>query len=175
VIAGVDPGGEGGIAFLDNAGGLLGVYDLPNVVVEDPKRKRQRTVLDLPGVIALLQMVSALRDGVMVPGPEGLGMVYVERPLIVPDQSIQTAANSFENYGRLCGMLWGRGIPVTPVEPASWKAVMLRGMPKGKGSSMVVAARLYPHADLHGPRGGMRDGRAEALLVARYGLQKYQL
>lgn len=31
-----------------------------------------------------------------------------------------------------------------------------------------IAARLYPNAQLHGPRGGLLDGRSDALMIAHY-------
>ena len=33
-----------------------------------------------------------------------------------------------------------------------------------------IAQSLYPTAELHGKRGGLLDGRADALMIAHYGL-----
>jgi hypothetical protein len=34
-----------------------------------------------------------------------------------------------------------------------------------------IAQGLYPNAELHGKRGGLLDGRADALMIAHYGLR----
>ena len=44
---------------------------------------------------------------------------------------------------------------------------------KGKGIKQEVcniAQGLYPNAVLHGPKGGLLDGRSDALMIAHYGL-----
>ena len=45
---------------------------------------------------------------------------------------------------------------------------------KGKAIKQEVAkiaTKLYPTASLHGKRGGLLDGRADALMIAHYGLK----
>ena len=67
----------------------------------------------------------------------------------------------------------GLGVPCEIVHPKTWQKQMLRDVPAGdtKGRSLVKASQLFPSfADqFTGPRGGPRDGRADAMLLAEYG------
>jgi hypothetical protein len=56
-------------------------------------------------------------------------------------------------------------LPLAFVTPAVWKASY--GLSKDKHASLHKARLLYPTAELHLAK---HDGRAEALLIARYGL-----
>jgi len=38
----------------------------------------------------------------------------------------------------------------------------------------MFAKQLYPNADIYGPRGGLLDGRADALMIAHYSYLKYK-
>ena len=42
-----------------------------------------------------------------------------------------------------------------------------------KDNVASIALRLYPKAELHGPKGGLLDGRSDALMIAHYGFLKY--
>lgn len=37
-----------------------------------------------------------------------------------------------------------------------------------------IATRLYPMAEIYGPKGGLKDGRADALMIAHYAAHKYK-
>jgi len=37
-----------------------------------------------------------------------------------------------------------------------------------------IAERLYPGCDIHGPKGGLLDGRSDALMIAHYCAHKYK-
>ena len=85
--------------------------------------------------------------------------------------------------GRSCGIWEGilgtLGIPYSKVMPNVWKPAMLAGLPSGKQTSVEQAIRLFPDASvrsrLYGPRGGIIDGRAEALLLAEYSRRHWRL
>ena len=38
-----------------------------------------------------------------------------------------------------------------------------------------IASRLYPKAELHGPKGGLLDGRSDALMIASQNESSMQL
>jgi hypothetical protein len=68
-------------------------------------------------------------------------------------------------------------LPFELVQPKAWQQAV--GVPAKKDRNpeeklkVIVARRaaeLYPHASLWGPRGGLKDGRADALMIAHYGL-----
>jgi hypothetical protein len=57
----------------------------------------------------------------------------------------------------------------TPIRPGIWKRTLALG--KDKEASRLRAMQLYPGADL---RLKKHHGRAEALLLASYGAQRYR-
>jgi hypothetical protein len=73
-------------------------------------------------------------------------------------------------FGLWRGMLAAAGIPYSMPRPQDWRKAV--GIPSGadKGASVACAARLFPAASgsLYGPRGGINDGLAEALLIAEF-------
>ncbi|GAA3953591.1 hypothetical protein GCM10022278_10530 [Allohahella marinimesophila] len=59
------------------------------------------------------------------------------------------------------------------VRPQDWQAMF--GLATGekdksrkKQQIADKALELYPAANLYGPKGGLKDGRSDALLIARY-------
>ncbi len=63
------------------------------------------------------------------------------------------------------------GYPLILVAPKVWQKTLYGGVPKGsdpKVITMGVASRLFPSVSLYGPKGGVKDGRADALLLAEY-------
>jgi hypothetical protein len=71
------------------------------------------------------------------------------------------------NYGIWIGLVSAFKIPTRLVLPSRWKKGYLPAK-ADKAASVPVAARLFPSAILHGPRGGAKDGRADALLLADF-------
>ena len=87
--------------------------------------------------------------------------------------------------GSITGVLAALGVPYLLIRPQV--PTCLSALRHGKAISAFnpaqktkqvhkqeiadLAQRLYPAASLHGPRGGLRDGRSDALLLAHYGHQ----
>ena len=65
-----------------------------------------------------------------------------------------------------------KGIPPKTVTPKVWqKYVGVTAKGKAiKKQVAKIAQYLYPQAELHGKRGGLLDGRSDALMIAYYGL-----
>lgn len=90
------------------------------------------------------------------------------------------SAKSNFNFGRNVGMaqeaiagalyLQRNGVKLQLVQPKAWqKAVGITA--KGKAIKKAVAdlaEKLYPQANLYGPKGGLLDGRADALMIAHW-------
>lgn len=70
------------------------------------------------------------------------------------------------------------GLSVDKVNPKQWqKTVGVKSTTKGKAIKKEVAsicARLYPRVNLKGPKGGLLDGRSDALMIAHYAKLKYR-
>jgi crossover junction endodeoxyribonuclease RuvC len=71
--------------------------------------------------------------------------------------------------GLVDGVLAGLGIPTTYVTPQSWKRAA--GLTSDKSAVRLRAAQLFPDMAKHFAR-VKDDGRAEAALIARYGVTK---
>ena len=80
------------------------------------------------------------------------------------------------NTGIMHGMIRGLGLPLDLVQPKAWqKFVGIKS--KGKEIKKDVAntcERLYPSCDIRGARGGLLDGRSDALMISHYCKLKYK-
>ncbi len=97
--------------------------------------------------------------------------VYLENVHSMPGQGVSSTFRFGVGFGQIQGVLATLGFPYILVEPSKWKTAMgLRG--KEKAESRALAQRLFPTASLS----RVRDhGRAEALLLACYGMRKDEL
>lgn len=73
-----------------------------------------------------------------------------------------------KNFGIVIGILATLDIPMTLVAPQRWKKVL--GVLAAKDAARARASQLLPHAARHWTR-VRDDGRAEAALIALYGLR----
>lgn len=148
-IIGIDPGLSGAIAILTPAGELEALHDLP--IITDGKLKW----VDAQGMTSFL--IDSLRGRP--------AKAYIERVQAFPSQGRSSCFNFGVGFGSLLALVQARYLPIELVTPAVWKRAM--GLSSDKRASLDKARLLYPSADL-----GLQkhDGRAEALLLARYGL-----
>lgn len=99
--------------------------------------------------------------------------VFLERVMSRPGEGVSSAFKFGLVFGGLRGMIAAKLIPSTLVTPSVWMKAM--GVGRGsKEASVIRATELFPaHAEaFRGPRGGLKDGVAEAALIARYGYDK---
>lgn len=150
VIIGVDPGKTGAIAALDaTTGALLAIEDMPM----------------LEGGLINGHLVASFIDRV-APGPR---TAWVERVHSMPKQGVASSFSLGSSYGGIVTGLTMLGIGVELVTPNSWKKAA--GLGKDKGAARAMASRLWPtSSDLF--RRVKDDGRAEAALIARHGLEQ---
>lgn len=159
-IIGIDPGLQGAIAALYPSG-QLAIYDTPTTVVKGSKRGY------LVG-----DMRSAL-EAACGGSPAATGDVFavVEEPSAAPGlNSFRSGLAQGTGVGLWQGLLVGLGVPYELVLPQKWKRPLgLIG--QDKGGSVALAQRLFPAlaGEFRGPRGGAKDGRAEAALLAEWG------
>jgi crossover junction endodeoxyribonuclease RuvC len=98
--------------------------------------------------------------------------VTIERVSAMPDQGVTSSFNFGDSFGAVKQAVASVGLHFTLISPATWKAIYgLRGGREHKAASVTKAIELFPDlkAHLYGPRGGAKDGRAEAALLAHYG------
>ena len=80
------------------------------------------------------------------------------------------------NLGMVTAICELMDAPIIRVQPKIWQqAVGVTA--KGKGIKKDVAKickQLYPDAPIYGKRGGLLDGRSDALMIAHYGRYYYE-
>jgi crossover junction endodeoxyribonuclease RuvC len=161
MIAGVDIGLSGAIAFLTDDGKLIESHDMPTMRVGDKNEIDEDRVRE---------MFSR----------EGLKHVFFEKAQAMPTerkdkntgktikQGIASTAHYMASYGLVRGICRGIGVPYSLVHPATWKKAMMKDMPKEKSASTYRVQQLFPGCGLT----RVKDhGRADAILIALYGVK----
>ena len=152
LIAGIDPGSNGAIAVLDS-------LNPDSIALLDLKKKRSKDIWDW-----LKELTS--NDTVWI---EDIHSMY------------GMSAKSNFGFGRNLGIVTTiaeiiLGEPSKMVTPKVWQkyiGVTVKGKAIKKEVA-EIAQVLYPNAELHGKRGGLLDGRADALMIAHYGLKHWE-
>lgn len=148
-VIGIDPGLGGAAACVARTGGSW-VIDMPTAVYG--KTGFVKRAVDLPELTAYLDTVAVNATAV------------IERVSAFPGQGVGSMFSLGMSYWGVAGVLAGLGIPVRLVEPKAWKAHF--GLSKDKAESLALARKLFPDCVLTRQKD---HGRAEALLIARYG------
>jgi crossover junction endodeoxyribonuclease RuvC len=162
IYLGIDPGADGGIAFLhpDKPSRHL-VVDMPTTKVAIQGKKtgkgkaQQRTQYDLATIWSYFQIVRDWHERVLV---------CIER---LQPRPLDTPLTGFSLGGAFHMwplFLYSHGIACEEVLPAIWKR-KLGLLGKDKEASRLKAQKLFPSASLSRKKD---DGRAEALLIAEY-------
>jgi crossover junction endodeoxyribonuclease RuvC len=154
LIIGVDPGATSGAFAVLDGGTLLEVDDLPTIA-----NGKLRWV-DGP---ALLSRVISLKAGRAM-------LAIVERQGARPGQGLSSTFTSATAFGALLATLQIAGCSIELVTAAVWKTAA--GLSKDKSQSLDRARLLYPEASLDRKKD---HGRAEALLLARFGQDRLRL
>ena len=156
MIAGVDPGKSGAIAFWDEELRDLRLFSMPLVDGRrggDVDRYQLATLFELHRPeLAVVEEVSA--------------MVYVAQDGTTRGQGAAASFNFGRGYGSVLGVLAALGIPVLFAKPAVWKSAL--GLSSSKDASRVLAARIFPAFSRSFSR-KKDDGFAEAALLAKFG------
>jgi len=81
------------------------------------------------------------------------------------------------NTGFITGLIQASGLSLDRVTPKVWQK-FIGVKSKGKLIKKEVAkicTDLYPNADIYGPKGGLLDGRSDALMIAHYTSIKHNI
>jgi hypothetical protein len=184
---GIDNGLTGAVAsYNDATGTVTSIVDTPTYVVQKPNLRkggvtklRNRTMYDDAAMYQLLAGICA--------GERGRVRVVIEEAVPAPIMAKQRikgqlvkgqpvgAASIFAvglGFGIWRGILASIQVPYERVHPATWKAEMLRGSPRGKESARIKALELFPEAAPLLSR-KMDHNRAEALLILEWGKRRW--
>lgn len=158
LVIGVDPGGNGAIATIEIATGKTDVIDMPTMKQHINGSSRLRV-----DVVALTNWLRARAPY--------CALACVEKAGCRPSNGAVQALNTGASWGLVVGVLAGLGIPVLDADPAKWKPAMK--VTADKDTSRARACLLWPDM---APQVRLKkhDGRAEALLIALYGVLRAQ-
>jgi Holliday junction resolvasome RuvABC endonuclease subunit len=160
---GVDPGASGALVALCVDGGHteLTCYDMPVVTVGKRARARVSPV-DLADLLAQIVLMQAP------------SVAVVERVSAMPQDGNTSAFAFGYAYGVVLTAIASVRIAVESPLPREWKAALK--VPVTTPDIIARANELLPShsAVWRGPRGGMLHNRAEAALLALYGVRLLQ-
>jgi len=147
IYIGIDPGASGAIAAITDDGGIVFLEDFPG---------------DEGQVANMVYHLSKI----------GRSTAALEKVSAMPGQGVTSMFKFGTNYGIWMGALASFKIPFVLVRPQQWQKGMI-SKAQDKKPALAAASRLFPSAELYGPRGGGKDGRADALLIAEWCRRKY--
>lgn len=152
-VIGIDPGASGAIALLVN-GAVQAIWDMPAVVLKVGRKQRRR--------IVAAELARIVREA-------GADHAFVENVNAMPGEG---PAGAFA-FGKAVGYAEmacaAIGVPVTTITPMEWKRGL--SVPADKAGARARASQLLPQASGHWPL-VKHDGRAEAALIALYGVRR---
>jgi crossover junction endodeoxyribonuclease RuvC len=151
LILGVDPGLSGAVAGLTPEGALGFVADLPVI------RDLNLAWIDGRALQTILATALAGRSAHAV----------IERVWSMPKQGVSSTFQFGVGFGSILSVLQVMQVSLEFVTPGVWKK--FHGLGKDKRASLHKARLLYPRAELNLAN---HDGRAEALLIARYAVNR---
>ena len=156
---GIDPGFSGALALMSAEGTSVEVWDMPLL----PYSKDRQRELDIGGLVEIYRKFILLPD-------TGIG---IEWPSTRPGEGAERSERFGRQKGILEALTYCSGLAYTHVPPNLWKGRL--GLPgKTDPDAVHLSAEMfigyYPEYGhlIVGPRGGLKDGRIDALLVAHF-------
>lgn len=152
---GIDPGSKGSLCCLDSA-------DLTTILFMDTPFDHNTCI--------------SVREFIIHHSPKMIGL---EKVHAIFGTSAGSNFTFGENVGIIKGVVGTTNFGIDMVQPKAWqKACGIAFKPKSKPAEKKrvvasIAQQLYPSASLHGPRGGLLDGRSDALMIAHHMMVKY--
>lgn len=156
-VLGIDPGVTGGIALMRE--------DAQDVCVST-----------CPGKGDVQQMAEHVRELLRHYGDE-IVVAIMEEVHAAPQQGAVSGFTFGRGAGRWDGILAMAGISVIEVSPQKWQIKELHTHLDAnkkintKKLSCKIASLKYPQIKFYGPQGGLIDGKADAVHLARYGVR----
>ena len=153
-VCGIDPGANGAICVLDS-------QDLAHVALLDLKKHNLWYIDHWLGA----ELFGAIGGGEK--------HIWIEDVHSMHGMSAKSNFSFGKNLGIVLAIASIKLVdPPNMVTPKVWQKY-IGVTAKGKAIKKQVAKiaqYLYPQAELHGKRGGLLDGRSDALMIAYYGL-----
>lgn len=142
LFAAIDPGANGALCILSEEG-VAEFYDFAKVGLIGYIRALKS--VDVPFTMVVIEAVSAMRG-----------------------QGVSSTFSFGQRLGELEGMLITLGIGYEKTRPQKWQKICGIPIKSGKKGTFDTMSKLYPNLPLAGPKGGIMDGRCDALGLAHY-------
>ncbi|MDP2619885.1 MAG: hypothetical protein Q8P46_06865 [Hyphomicrobiales bacterium] len=157
-VLGIDPGVSGALACVDEHGVVQAMYDMPVLQAEGARGRR---IVDGPALIRLLR-----RERVFFSACNFRAVLESVRSM--PRDGHVGAFSFGRSFGTIETALAAVEVPFVPVRPQVWKKAL--SVPASKDGARAAASRLLPSGASMWPL-KKHDGRAEAALIAYYGVR----
>lgn len=141
----IDPGASGSACALNEEG---------DMVFQDFKKG------ELKGYI------SWLKDLIETHGKPTI--IAIEKVRAMPGQGVSSMLSLGRRVGELEGMLQALDLGYVEIRPQEWQKVCNVVPKSGKKGTYKAVSTVYPDAELTGPKGGLLDGRCDALGMCHY-------
>lgn len=164
VLLGIDPGLNGGIAVMDDAGNLLHYCKMPikqERVLTGKKQKKIRRMIDVTSIAAIMAQFEPSN-------------IFIERATARPGQGVVSMFTFGMGYGMILGLCMAMegAICTDVVTPQKWQGKVLAGLEHIEDTKLRALAKfqeLYPEIDT------THDGIVDAVMIAEYGRQMLQV
>jgi len=181
ISIGIDGGLDGAFVVINHKFCILSWWDMPTIesVKKTTPRKgpdagKTKTSFkrnfDPRSILTNLRAaISIIRD------EEDLQpVIFFEKAHAMPQQGVSSTFKTGQGFGLIEMALVALDVPYHIIDASAWSKEMHKGVTGGspKAKSLSLASRLFPALPLKTPRGTKltMDGRADAALVAYYGL-----
>lgn len=153
---GVDPGAKGAICIIIPDQGIIDF--MPTILAPDK----------------ILAQLKLWKEYHTIPP------IMMEHVSSIPGAAAGSNFKFGFNVGLLHGIIMSSMIGMDLVRPKVWQKEVgvpakVKSGPELKKAVAEIANRLYPSAPLFGPKGGLLDGRSDALMLAHYARLTYKV
>lgn len=165
IIMGVDPGLNGGVAFLNDNGRLLHYQRMPIKPVMHDGKKTAKRIIDIAQVAAMVAKMEPTQ-------------VYVEQVHAMPQQGITSTFTFGMGYGMILGLVYALDaiMETRLVTPQRWQGFLYgkgyRQDLEPKGRALAKFSELWPSLV---EENVTHDGIVDAILIAEYGRRQLNL
>ena len=151
-VLGCDPGNNGAIALYNPE--ELVIFDMP--LLEITRNGKKRHQIDLYALAKFIDHHAV-----------NIEKAYIENPMGMPGMASNSTYRLGLNVGIAQMAIASAFIPMRLISPNQWKKSM--GLSKDKDASRLKASQMFPQWSEYWNR-SKDDGRAEALLICKFGL-----
>lgn len=192
-FVGVDNGLAGAVAVVHHGGSVTALWDMPitdrypaaktrshapgSKAEEKRKKQAAKKEVDPDGIREIVEEILAEnKKPLFILEKYQFIVATKDRPN--KPTSPQAPIRAAWSYGIWIGILAAYKLPYVEIDPRTWerRTVPFARGEKLKSASCDEALRRFPHLKekLVGPRGGKKDGRADAILIACYGREVHR-